>query len=132
MNTQNPSIRHQCSKVGKFTLAHSVLFMLFVGCIVTVLGLVLDCMHETSILAQGGLQAVDDYRHTLQASPINSPFQCLLSALQWRMPTTGSNLQVLGLASCYLLTPLFLSAVLSKRFVAHHVSLQVPREFVRA
>lgn len=115
MNTQNFFINPQCSNEVRFSLVHAALALLFVGILVTVLGLVLDCRQEVAILSHGGLDAVDKYRHSLQAAPVDSSFQCLMLALQWGMPTNGSNLQVLGLAICYLVAPTFIGVTAALR-----------------
>lgn len=132
MNTQNFFTNPQCSNEVRFTLVHAILAILFVGCIVTVLGLVLDCQQEVSAMAQGGLAAVDEYRRAMQAAPVDSSFQCLMLALQWRMPSVGSNLQVLGLASCYLLAPSFLFSVVLKRIIFNRVRLHITRGVIQA
>lgn len=132
MNTPRFFSKPLCVIEVRFTLVHTVLFILFVGCIVTVMGLVLDCNREVEAMAQGGLSAVVDYRRALQASPVDSSFQCLMLALQGRMPSVGSNLQVLGLACCYLLVPLLMFSAMLKRIVTKYVRLPVAREVEQA
>jgi len=127
MNIRNQYINPPCSAEVKFTLVHTVLSILFVGCIVTVMGLLLDCRQEVSLMAQGGLQAVDVYHQALQASPVDSSLQCLILALQWHMPTTGGNLQILGLAACYLLAPAYLAISMVRRLVGNKVRVSRAR-----
>ena len=92
------------SCIASVNMAHVVLSLLFVGMMVTIAGILVECSYQTDLLKQGG-NAFEAYQNQMQAQAIDSATQYVNTGLQLALPSAGGNLQAIGLAICYLLTP---------------------------
>jgi hypothetical protein len=99
------AIRTAAQRFAMLNLLHSVLAMLVLGVVCAIAGIIYEYQHEIELLRVGGMQALANYHAYLQSGPIDSAFECVMLAFKWRMPSVGSNLQVLGLFIAFVGAP---------------------------
>lgn len=94
-------------KIASFNLPALIVMTMVLGLVVTLVGVAQEMQGQHNLIAQGDVQALQNYEASLAANPVASVPQYIGMSLQAKHTSFGGNTQGIGLAIIFI-APLLL------------------------
>ncbi len=120
--TQQSVRKNVATNLASLNIAHSLLAILFVGLVLTVSGIMIECNYQANLLNQGG-NALETYQAMMHTNAIDSVFQYMVTGIQFQLPSAAGNLQAIGLTICCIIAPTIVSAQFALRIFGFNSQL---------